>query len=64
MERSELPRSARGTWIRRMVRLWVAPGSFAYSLAADPAMRGCLYRVAQPSEVELREDSSVLVAQE
>eukprot|EP00966_Prymnesium_polylepis_P121060 2797971-Prymnesium_polylepis.1 len=46
------------------VRLWVAPGSFAYSLAADPAMRGCLYRVAQPSEVELGEDSSALVAQE
>eukprot|EP00966_Prymnesium_polylepis_P056423 1305410-Prymnesium_polylepis.1 len=32
------------------IRLWVAPGSFAYSLAADRDMRGCLYRVAQPSE--------------
>jgi hypothetical protein len=46
------------------MRLWVAPGSLVYSMAADPNMRGCLYRVVQPSELEAGADPDVLVAQE
>ena len=46
------------------MRLWVAPGSLVYSMAADPSMRGCLYRVVQPSELEVGADPDVLVAQE
>ena len=35
-----------------------------YLMAADPSMRGCLYRVVQPSELEVGADPDVLVAQE
>jgi len=39
----------------------VLPGSFVYSMAADPAARGCLYRIVQPSEREA-EDRSICCA--